>query len=1054
MKKKLLAMLLSLCMVISLLPVTAFAANSYTDIDGHWAEEDIERWSDAGIVNGVAPGIFNPEGNMTRAEAAQVFTNLLQLTEKADISGFTDVAADDWFADAIAACVERGILTGVGDNQMNPNGSITREMFFVMFVRALGIPEEDTLEKSFDDSDEISSWAEGAVYALVNHEYVVGRTATDLVPQGEITRASVMALLNQTIVAYVTENGTVEAAGDGVVLVLADDVTVTGNADVTISVVSEDADVSLKGMDGDARVVALADNLTVTNAPVGTVIAAEDGVNGTRANGRSVSEGNEIVITKTSSGGGGGGGTPTPDTNEAEEAMEAAWDELAAALAEIKGHNDQPLVTADQNGAEYTLTLDVDAIQAGAEAFGDDFLTGLATRIGEAMKEHFGGCTLTVNGETVYAEDTFQNTALKNALFDVADGFFYTLANMTADGNGVYTYKTVDGQVVAGDDSYALDLSVKLQGQDMEKVQELAQTLADHLQMETLSTSEISSRYGITVSENEAAVVTMEMPEKLMQAAADLVEQNGQSGDALQDIFDRQTVNTFLTIMQGITLDDVLGSGAAEINSVLTTVNSNANLINKVLDKMTVTVNGKTFFANDFKPEEAQGADAWQQFMGAVIAMTSNDIKNMKPSEFKVNVEGSSYNDVYYAVPVTVAIDLEDSLGFSATETVVVVLHIDFDQEEINSAQEAVQDTWTELNTALAGITGHEGKQLVTATIEGDTAALTLDVDAIMAGNGTFGDSMLDGLATRIKDALDTKFGEYTLTIGGQEVYVEGEFQNTSLKTALFDVADGFFYTLANMEVENGVYTFKTVEATAAGEDSYSFEIAVNLQGEDVAKVQELADTLAEHLQMEMLDADEISSRYGVTVSESEAAVVTMEMPDALMQKAAELVEQTGQSGDALQTIFDRQTVGTFLTLLNNDGISLDAILGSGADEINSVLTTVNSNEALINKVLSKMTVTVNNTEFFTETGFQPGTDGDAYHNFMDGVIGMTTDGIKNMKPSDFKVSAEGEYKDVYYAVPVTVDIDLESSMGFSATETVVVVLHIDFSEFETPVTP
>lgn len=36
----------------------------------------------------------------------------------------------------------------------------------------------------------------------------------------------------------------------------------------------------------------------------------------------------------------------------------------------------------------------------------------------------------------------------------------------------------------------------------------------------------------------------------------------------------------------------------------------------------------------------------------------------------------------------------------------------------------------------------------------------------------------------------------------------------------------------------------------------------------------------------------------------------------------------------------------------------------------------------------------------------------------------------------------------MYYAVPVTVEIDLEDSMGFSATETVVVVLHIDFSQY------
>ena len=178
--------------------------------------------------------------------------------------------------------------------------------------------------------------------------------------------------------------------------------------------------------------------------------------------------------------------------------------------------------------------------------------------------------------------------------------------------------------------------------------------------------------------------------------------------------------------------------------------------------------------------------------------------------------------------------------------------------------------------------------------------------------------------------------------------------------------------------------------------------------------------------------------------------MVTMEMPDALMQKAADLVKDKGTSGDDLQDIFDRQTVGTFLSLMNSNDIQLDGILGSGAEEINSVLTTVNSNANVINKVLSKLTVTVNGTDFFTGTGFVPGTKGDAWHNFMDGVIGMTSDGIKAMTPSQFKNENGTMSAQNYYAVPVTVEIDLEDSMGFSATETVVVVLHIDFSQYTT----
>ena len=323
MKKKLLAIATCLCMLTSLLPAVALAAE-YSDIAGHWAEEDIARWSDAGVVQG-SNGQFNPEGVMTRAEAAQVFANLLKLNGAADLSGYTDVPADAWYADAIAACVDKGILGGIGGGLMNPNGTITREMFFVMFARALGIPEETSLNASFSDSASISSWARGAVYALINRGYVSGTSANTVAPQLNINRASVMALLDQTIVAYVVTSGSTSVNSDGVVLVLADDVTLTGSGDVTVAVASEGAQVDLEGMTGEVAVVVLEDDVAITNAPEGTVITVADDAAGTTVNGEAAAAGEEIVIPEEQpapsgggGGGGGGGGSVTPDPDDGE----------------------------------------------------------------------------------------------------------------------------------------------------------------------------------------------------------------------------------------------------------------------------------------------------------------------------------------------------------------------------------------------------------------------------------------------------------------------------------------------------------------------------------------------------------------------------------------------------------------------------------------------------------------------------------------------------------------------------------------------------------------
>lgn len=363
----------------------------------------------------------------------------------------------------------------------------------------------------------------------------------------------------------------------------------------------------------------------------------------------------------------------------------------------------------------------------------------------------------------------------------------------------------------------------------------------------------------------------------------------------------------------------------------------------------------------------------------------------------------------------------------------------------------ATEKAWDALDAKLAGIKGNDGAVLVTAKREGTAYTLKLNVDAIQSGAAAFGDDFLTGLATNLKNALDENFGRYVLTVDGQDVYNKGTFQNTALKNALFSVADGFFYTLNHMTEENGVYTYKTVNAKVTGDNTYAFTIAVQLEGEDVAKVKSLAGTLADHLQMKMLDSDAINSRYGITVNESKAIVVTMEMPGKLMQAG---VDKIG-SGEDAQKAFDGDgvTVSALLGIMNSID-SLDGVLGSNASDVNSVLNTVNSNANVVNKVLSKMTAKVtaqNGTTANFDMTFTPSNTGNAWKDFMAGVIAMTGSdegSVGAMKPNQFKVAQEGTYKDYYYAVPVTVTIDLDRSMGFQATETVVVVMHIDFTKY------
>lgn len=351
MKRRFVAVLLSLCLILAFIPVSAMAVE-FDDAQGHWAEAAIDRWSDAGVVSGVGNNNFDPEGEMNRAQAASVFSELLQLTDEADISNFTDIPDNAWYAGHIAKCVDAGIMAGMSDTIMEPETTLSREMFFTMFAQAMGIEREETSDVKFNDSAEASSWAVGYINALANRGFISGMGDGSVEPLSDINRASVMALLNQAIVTYAVEEGAQNVDGTGIVLVLADNVSITADEPITVVVANEGATVSLAGATGGAEVIALENNVAVTDAPVGTTIAAKEGVTGTTANGQAVAPDSEITITAPSTGGGSTGG------EEEDEGKVERPDIISGNVNYTWDYDEQEYVYTNDAGEQVTISSD------------------------------------------------------------------------------------------------------------------------------------------------------------------------------------------------------------------------------------------------------------------------------------------------------------------------------------------------------------------------------------------------------------------------------------------------------------------------------------------------------------------------------------------------------------------------------------------------------------------------------------------------------------------------------------------------------------------------
>jgi len=74
---------------------------AFSDIQGHWAEETILKWKDAGFVNGYPDGTFRPDQEITRAELAKVITLAFGLTEATEYT-YNDISAEAWYVPYLA----------------------------------------------------------------------------------------------------------------------------------------------------------------------------------------------------------------------------------------------------------------------------------------------------------------------------------------------------------------------------------------------------------------------------------------------------------------------------------------------------------------------------------------------------------------------------------------------------------------------------------------------------------------------------------------------------------------------------------------------------------------------------------------------------------------------------------------------------------------------------------------------------------------------------------------------------------------------------------------
>ncbi len=163
-------------------------SKSFSDVSAnHWGASAIDFATSRELFAGTGANEFSPEGQMTRA----MIWSVLARYEGADTPGGT---GSEWYAGPQQWAIDNGISDGT-----MANSAMTREQLAAMLYRYVGSPAVSGTVGDFADASSVSSWASDAMVWAVQQGLIAGMDDGTLNPQGTATRTQVAAIFQRFI---------------------------------------------------------------------------------------------------------------------------------------------------------------------------------------------------------------------------------------------------------------------------------------------------------------------------------------------------------------------------------------------------------------------------------------------------------------------------------------------------------------------------------------------------------------------------------------------------------------------------------------------------------------------------------------------------------------------------------------------------------------------------------------------------------------------------------------------------------------------------------------
>lgn len=202
--KKPIAFVCAAALLLSPTGALGASPSDFVDFPNDWSQGAMTAAVENGLLGGVGDGRIAPQGEVTRAQMAAIINRAFGAEKQASLSSYSDVAADAWYAVDMAKAVQMGTFSGTGNGLLEPDRAITREEAFSVLARAFALEAgDDSSLASFSDGAQVSSWAKGSVSAMVAAGYVNGSDGNRLNPQQTITRAEFAAVMSKIVAQYI-----------------------------------------------------------------------------------------------------------------------------------------------------------------------------------------------------------------------------------------------------------------------------------------------------------------------------------------------------------------------------------------------------------------------------------------------------------------------------------------------------------------------------------------------------------------------------------------------------------------------------------------------------------------------------------------------------------------------------------------------------------------------------------------------------------------------------------------------------------------------------------